>query len=229
MSAELQVGGLARLSTCDWPGQLVATVFCQGCAWSCRYCHNPHLQAQAGQEQTSWRDVLQFLGGRRALLDGVVFSGGEPTLQPALIDAIRAVRELGFGVGLHTAGLVPELLAEALPSVDWVGLDIKGPLGAYARITGAESSGSKAFASLDLLVARRVPFEVRTTLHSGLLSLAEMLALRDRLLERGVTHYAVQRFRRDGLRDQDRLSLPKENSWTLPADFGLGFRSFILR
>ncbi|MCP2937978.1 radical SAM protein, partial [Salmonella enterica subsp. enterica serovar Typhimurium] len=76
----------------------------------CTYCHNPHLLPARSAAGLRWEDVLRFLSGRRGLLDGVVFSGGEPTTQAALPDALRAVRELGFAVGLHTAGMHPRRL-----------------------------------------------------------------------------------------------------------------------
>ena len=125
--AELRVGGLERLSMCDWPGELAATIFCQGCPWDCPYCHNPHLLPVTGRHEIAWREVVDFLKSRRGLLDGVVFSGGEPTLQSALPQAIAEVRDLGFRIGLHTAGPYPGRLAQVLPLVDWVGFDIKTP------------------------------------------------------------------------------------------------------
>jgi pyruvate formate lyase activating enzyme len=228
-STELRVGGLARLSTCDWPGELAATVFCQGCGWDCAYCHNPHLRPAQAEQQMSWQDVFAFLESRRGLLDGVVFSGGEPTLQPALLNAVQDVRSLGFRIGLHTAGMAPERFASLLPWIDWVGFDVKAPFHAYSRITGVEHSGDKANASLRLLLASGVPYEVRTTLHPALLTPADMLELRDELLSLGVTHYAVQHFRPAGTRP-NRLpphsQLPQPS---LPPEYGNSFHHFHIR
>ncbi|HEX6005079.1 MAG TPA: radical SAM protein, partial [Burkholderiales bacterium] len=78
------MGGLVALSTTDYPDHLAAVVFGQGCPWRCGYCHNPHLLPKRGVARIAWRDVLAFLERRRGLLDAVVFSGGEPTLQAAL-------------------------------------------------------------------------------------------------------------------------------------------------
>ena len=107
----LRVGGLTPLSATDWPGQLSAVVFCQGCPWRCSYCHNPHLLAFRGAGEISWQDVLAFLGRRAGLLDAVVFSGGEPLAQHALADAMRAVKRMGFGVEVVTVG--PDAAASA--------------------------------------------------------------------------------------------------------------------
>jgi len=226
---ELRVGGLAPLSTCDWPGELVATVFCQGCAWDCAYCHNSHLRPHDSKDQITWQSVLTFLQSRRGLLDAVVFSGGEPTLQPALLSAVASVRNLGFRVGLHTAGMASDALSQVLPLIDWVGFDVKAPLGEYSRITGVSQSGAKALASLRLLLESGVSYEVRTTLHPALLTVAQLMELRDELLSNGVTNYAVQHFRPTGAR-LDRLPLVSELSQPdLPADFSHGFLHFQIR
>jgi pyruvate formate lyase activating enzyme len=197
-SAELRVGGLARLSTCDWPGELVATVFCQGCPWSCGYCHNPHLIPPGAAQEIDWRDVLSFLDSRRGLLDGVVFSGGEPTLQAALPQAMRDVRALGFRIGLHSAGPYPERLAAVLPLVDWIGFDVKAPFDEYARITGVPGSGAKARDSLFRVLASNATCEVRTTVHAALLDEAALARLRADLSALGVAHHTIQEFRPTG-------------------------------
>jgi pyruvate formate lyase activating enzyme len=158
-----RVGGLAPLTTIDFPGRLAAVVFFQGCPWRCVYCHNPHLIPANAPPALAWEDALAFLERRRGLLDGVVFSGGEPTLQAALPEAMREVRALGFQVALHTAGMYPERLAAVLPLVDWVGLDIKAPRAAYPRITGAPCAGDAVFESLSLILAAGVEHELRCT------------------------------------------------------------------
>ena len=194
----LRIGGLTPLSTTDWPGMLAAVVFCQGCPWRCGYCHNPGLIPSHSDSEIPWEDLLAFLRRRQGLLDGVVFSGGEPTLQPALADAMRAVRALGFKVGLHTGGGYPRRLAEVLPLVDWVGLDVKAPFDDYPRITGIVGSGERALSSLEHVLASGVAHEIRTTVHPALLADAEVVSLAQDLSTRGVKHYVIQAFRSQG-------------------------------
>lgn len=158
----LRVGGLTRCSAADYPGKLAAVVYCQGCAWRCGYCHNPELQGARGREEIAWPAVLAFLQRRRGLLDAVVFSGGEPTQQRALAPAMRQVKALGFLVGLHTAGVVPRRLAEVLPLVDWVAMDVKAPFEAHEGVTGVRGSGRRARASRDLILAGRIAHEFHT-------------------------------------------------------------------
>lgn len=200
--ADLRVGGLERLSMCDWPGQLAATIFCQGCPWDCHYCHNPHLLPAKGQQEIRWKEVISFLERRRGLLDGVVFSGGEPTLQSALPDAIGEVRAMGYRIGLHTAGPYPARLAAILPLVDWVGFDVKAPFAEYRGITQVRGSGARAFESLFHLLASGVVYEVRTTVHPSLLDEAALERLLGDLQELGIREHKIQVFRPQGCADE---------------------------
>jgi pyruvate formate lyase activating enzyme len=196
---DLHVGGLVPLSTVDWPGQLVATIFAQGCPWDCPYCHNPHL-LKTGEGAVPWGDVLSLLETRRGLLDGVVFSGGEPTLQAAIVPAVETVRAMGFRIGLHTNGAHPRRIAALLPFVDWVGFDVKAPFEEYERITRVEGSGPRALASLRTLVASGVPYQVRTTVHPALLDDEALERIAAELAAEGVTAWVRQEFRSAGVR-----------------------------
>jgi pyruvate formate lyase activating enzyme len=142
--------------------------------------------------------ILRWLSSRRGLLDAVVFSGGEPTAQAALPDAMAAVRALGFLVGLHTSGAYPRRLAQALAFADWVGLDLKAPPGHYAEVTGVAGSGDAPLASLALVRERGVPFEVRTTVHPTLLPAPALEHLGRELAARGVIRWILQPFRPNG-------------------------------
>ena len=195
---ELHVGGLVPLTTTDYPGSLAAVIFCQGCPWRCQYCHNPHLLAVRGEQEIPWEDVLAFLRRRVGLLDAVVFSGGEPTLQPALPDAMRTIRQMGFRIGLHTAGTHPQRLAAVLPLTDWVGMDIKAPFADYAATTGARTSGDAAELSMRLILASGIAHEFRTTVHPELLDAEALGRLAADLARRGVQNYVVQEFRHPG-------------------------------
>ena len=158
---ELRVGGMTPCSTVDFPNALAAVIYCQGCPWRCHYCHNPELLPARGEYALDWLDLQAWLRRRQGLLDAVVFSGGEPTMQPAIIDALRTVRELGFQVGLHTAGSYPQRLRELLPWVDWVAMDLKGDWADYPAVTGVANSGDRARESIEVLKASGVRYELR--------------------------------------------------------------------
>jgi pyruvate formate lyase activating enzyme len=212
--AALRVGGFVPFTTTDYPGALAAVVFCQGCPWRCAYCHNPHLIPARGDRASGleFAPIVDWLATRRGLLDAVVFSGGEPTAQPELVDAIAAVRELGFAIGLHTGGAFPRRLEKVLPLLDWVGLDVKAPSSAYADVTGVDGSGDAAFASLDLIRAAGVAFEVRTTVHPALTPPAALERLAGELAVRGVERWVLQPFRATGCADQALLSAAPRNA-----------------
>jgi pyruvate formate lyase activating enzyme len=201
--SDLVIGGLTPLSSVDYPDALAAVVFCQGCPWACPYCHNGALRDATARGRRDWPSVFDWLTSRQGLLDAVVFSGGEPTLQPALGPAMDAVRHLGFRVGLHTSGMFPDALGALAPRCDWVGLDIKAPLAAYDRLTGRPDSGRTAFTSLQRLLAAGLALEVRTTWHPQLLGEPAMLALAGELVRAGARHWVLQAFRPSDALDPD--------------------------
>lgn len=198
---DLVIGGLTPFSTVDWPGQLVAAIFIAGCPWRCAYCHNTELQRRDAAGYC-WDDAWELLQRRVGLLDGVVFSGGEPTVDPALPAAIAAVRALGFRVGLHSAGIYPDRLATLLPQVDWIGLDLKADAPAYDRITGVRGSAAPAFRALDLVLAAGIAHELRCTVHPALLTEANLLRLAGDLVNAGAKQLILQPFRPLGCTDE---------------------------
>ncbi|MDD2047643.1 anaerobic ribonucleoside-triphosphate reductase activating protein [Pseudomonas putida] len=215
MSRALRVGGMVPLTTLDYPGKLACVLFCQGCAWRCRYCHNPQLIPPRGSQELDWNQVLAFLQRRQGLLDAVVFSGGEATLQDSLPAAMAEVRQMGFDVGLHSAGIKPQAFARALPGADWVGYDVKTLAEEYALITRVQGSGVANWRSLELLLDSDVEYECRTTVHWHLIDPERLLVLARRLSERGVRHFVVQRVRTTQMLDANLPRVSMHNA--LPA------------
>ncbi len=194
----MNVGGLLPFTMIDFPGKLSAVVFTQGCPLRCPYCHNPELQTPAVQTNVSWADVIELLKKRQKLLDGVVFSGGEPLLQPDLKEAVETVRQMGFAVALHTSGAYPDRLAEVLPMVDWIGLDIKAPFDKYVPASGTAATfemGKKAEQALDMILAAGIPFEVRTTTDPRVVSKDDVMQIAQNLSKKGVKIFALQEYR----------------------------------
>ncbi|MFT3816112.1 MAG: anaerobic ribonucleoside-triphosphate reductase activating protein [Rubrivivax sp.] len=199
--AGLRVGGLTPFTGIDYPGKLSAVVFVQGCPWRCGYCHNPHLQPRGDAAGPPWAEVRAWLRRRVGLIDAVVFSGGEPTIDPALGEAMDEARALGLAVGLHSGGTYPRRLREVLPRADWVGLDVKAPLddeALHERITGAAGSAAAARESVRAVIESGVAHEIRTTAHPALLDDAALLRLAEGVAARGATHYALQAARPAG-------------------------------
>lgn len=195
-ASDLQIAGLTPMSSVDWPGKFVATVFAQGCPWACPYCHNQAIIDPKIPGVVSWESVEELLGRRRGLLDGVVFSGGEATRQLAVLPAMSRVRELGFEVGLHTAGPYPARLHEILRTglVDWVGIDIKAMPGPhYEAVAGRPNAGPKAWESLGEVLDSGVSYEVRLTVYPD--GPRDGYEVASCVKDLGATHFALQQAR----------------------------------
>jgi len=184
-AAMLEIGGLLPFTTVDYPGKLATVLFCQGCPWHCDYCHNRHLIPAMSGAAIPWLEIVALLKSRCGLLDAAVFSGGEPTMQAGLPDAIRKIRGMGFKVGLHTAGPYPERLQECLPLLDWIGMDLKAPFDEYERITGVPGSGTAARQSANLVRQSGISHQFRTTLDPFLERNGRVEAMRQMVKEWG--------------------------------------------
>ncbi|PRY73101.1 anaerobic ribonucleoside-triphosphate reductase activating protein [Halomonas ventosae] len=199
----LPVAGLTALTSLDYPDHLACVVFLQGCPLTCGYCHNPQMLEPRKADPEEWAEIVAFLERRQGLLEGVVFSGGEPTLHPGLAVAVRDVKAMGFKVGLHTAGVYPQRLQALLPWLDWVGLDVKGLAEDFDRIVGRERVWQQHVRSLSLLLEGDTPFECRTTVHWRDFALDDLERLAMTLADCGVRHYALQVARVERCRDPD--------------------------
>lgn len=175
----------------DWPGRTVLTVLLQGCPWSCTSCDTPDLRDPLVPGAVSWRHVRDILVRSRSGLEGVVFSGGEPTRQDGLADAMEQVRALGLPVGLHTSGSYPQRLAAVLSLADRVVLEVKAPATLYRAITGVGASAHKAYASLRLCLDAGVDLQVRTVVDPDVLTPDVMAAFRENLAQMGVHDHVV--------------------------------------
>lgn len=211
-AAAFRVGGLNPLTTVEWDGRLCIVIFAQGCPWRCRYCHNTSLMLPDGK-LIPWPEVLSLLHKRQGLADGVVFSGGEPTAQPALPAAISVARELGYQVALHTNGCNPNMLKQLLKDglLDYVAMDVKAAFSRYEQVTQIRGSGRKAQQSVTALLKSGVPCEFRTTYHSELITENELLEVGEDLRWRGVKRYFIQKYRIEGSGDMPLALSPSKD------------------
>jgi pyruvate formate lyase activating enzyme len=145
----------------DFPGRVSAIVFAQGCNFVCPYCHNPDLKRQGDLLEPD--GVLEFLTRRRRLLEGVVITGGEPTLQEGLAEFCRELKELGYAIKLDTNGSRPDVLERLLREnlLDYVAMDVKADPRRYPREISAADAGDAVSASVDILNGSPVPREFR--------------------------------------------------------------------
>ncbi len=190
----MRFGGLQKTTLIDFPGLVAATVFTAGCNLACPWCHNGPLVAPGADGTLEEEDLFAFLQKRAKVLDGVVISGGEPTLQPDLESLILRIRGLGLKVKLDTNGTRPEILERLLKKniLDYVALDIKAVPERYEAVAGCPVSASKLTKSIELLRCQAPDFEFRLTLVPGLHRLEDM-APYGRFLKKGPLY--LQNFR----------------------------------
>ena len=230
---DLQIAGLVPMSSVDWPGKFAASLFLQGCPWACPYCHNSAIIDPRIPGVVAWSALEDLLARRRGLLDGVVFSGGEATRQVALGAGMARVRELGFGVGLHTAGPYPRRLADLLGAglVDWVGIDVKATLGNYEAVAGRAGAGERAWESLGIVLAHpEVDHEVRLTVYPD--GPGDGLEVAKKARAMGVKSFALQQAREFGTPEGFEASRAgwDDQVRALAADItALNFDTFVLR
>jgi pyruvate formate lyase activating enzyme len=164
----MHFGGFQPLTLTDYPGRTACIVFTQGCNLRCGYCHNPQLIGlwpPVGTKSPTEEQIFAFLKKREGLLDGIVVSGGEPTLQVDLLPFLRHVKTFGFVVKLDTNGTNPGILQAALSEglVDYVAMDVKHDPRRYGEITDTGIDCGVLFASRDVLQSSHIAYEFRTT------------------------------------------------------------------
>ncbi len=208
----MEIAAIQHFSLLDYPGKISAIIFTQGCPFRCAYCHNSEFQPVL-TGRIPFNEVLAFLQTRVGLLEGVVFSGGEPLMQQDLYDAMVRVKNLGFDIGLHTGGASTSQLKKVLPVVDWVGFDMKTTFENYETITKVPNSGTFAEKSFYTLLQYRdtVNFEIRTTVDSRYIKFDDLMKIATFLKEHDVNAWILQQciLRYDD-REDVYLPLPNE-------------------
>lgn len=198
----MKFSGIQKLTLLDYPGKTACILFTPGCNFRCGYCHNPEfvLPEQLKKLEPSFipeEHVLAFLGERRGKLEGVVVTGGEPTLHRELPAFLRKVRDLGFLVKLDTNGSLPEMLEPILREglTDYVAMDVKTSPERYAELVGVPVRAEALKRSVELIKTLVPEYEFRTTVVAEHHGLEEFRAIA-RLIK-GARRYVLQGFRPD--------------------------------
>lgn len=173
----MKIGDIQKFSLIDYPGRICATIFTQGCNFRCPYCHNPELVDPSLFGKTMADDeVFAFLEKRRGKLDAVNITGGEPTLQPDLIEFIERIRSLDYMVKIDTNGSLPEVLKKLIDGnlLDYIAMDVKAPLEKYGKVTRSSTSPENIAESIKLIMDSDIDYEFRTTIVKSLLTGTDM-------------------------------------------------------
>ncbi len=162
----MKIAGFVKQSLVDYPGKIAAVIFTQGCNMNCVFCHNRCLVRQRTDSPLLEEGgLLSFLEKRKKFLDGVVVSGGEPTLQKDLKEFIRKIKDLGYPVKLDTNGTRPEVIKELLEKnlLDYVAMDVKAPMKKYREICRTDVDKYSIMESISMLISSDIAYEFRTT------------------------------------------------------------------
>ena len=163
----MQIGGLEKNSLIDFPGKLSSVLFFSGCNFNCPYCHNPELAlgCPSRPAAVNFEEICRFLESRRGFLDGVVISGGEPTLQSDLIEVCSRIKQLGYAVKLDTNGSRPKVLKRLIDQclVDYIAMDLKTDPLLYTAYIQRNCDPAPIFSSIQIIMQSGVDYEFRTT------------------------------------------------------------------
>ncbi len=187
-------GGFEKCTLIDYPGKTACMVYTIGCNFRCPYCHNPELVDETVTATVSEEEVLAFLDTRHGLLDGVVITGGEPTIHEDLIPFMEKVKAKGFLVKLDSNGTAPHVLKEVVKKklVDYIAMDIKSPLTKYSQTVTRPVDIDAIKESVEFLKTSGVPYEFRTTIVKSLLSEDDILTIGKEI--QGASQYFLQAF-----------------------------------
>ena len=171
----MRIGGFNKLTTQDFPGNLACIIFTSGCNFNCDYCYNRDL-VESKAPEIDQDEIFSYLEKRKNMIDGVVISGGEPTIWDDLIPFIEKIREYGFKVKLDTNGYRPEVLKEIINRklVDYIAMDIKAIFNEYFKVIKKDIDTNKILESIELIKKSNVDHEFRTTIIKGIHTIEDL-------------------------------------------------------
>ena len=162
----MRIAGFQKLTLLDFPNKVSCIIFTQGCNYKCPYCHNSGLLGHSNEDLIDESEIFSYLNKRKGVIDGIVISGGEPTIQKDLIFFMKRVKELGFLIKLDTNGSNPDVVEQIINQnlADYIAMDIKNILEDYKDITDVKPNVEKLRRSIELIKKSQIDHEFRTTI-----------------------------------------------------------------
>lgn len=196
----MRLGGYQKLTLIDYPGVIATTVFTVGCSFRCGFCHNPELviKTQFPAPNKMVDEFFKHLEKRKGRLEGVCITGGEPTIQPDIIEFIRKIKDMGYLVKLDSNGTRPDVLRKIFKEklVDFVAMDIKNSPRKYSETVGLKADVERIKLSVKMIMNSSVPYEFRTTVVPGIHTEKDFLDIAKWI--KGAKAYYLQEYR-DGI------------------------------
>ncbi len=194
----MRIAGFQPCTLIDYPGKVAAIVFTQGCPFSCGYCHNPELiPVETGKREEE--EILEELRKRKDFLDGVVVTGGEPTVQPDLPEFLKKIKDLSLEIKLDTNGVHPDMIEKIVKEklADFFAMDIKHVFTKYTEVVGnvPQKVVENCERTARTIARSGIPYEFRTTTDETIHSLEDIVSIATHLPSRA--SYALQQIRRE--------------------------------
>lgn len=190
------IGGLQKNSLIDYPGKISCVVFLSGCNFDCPYCHNPQLVKSKTFDKKTVQEatVFDFLESHKTFLDGVVISGGEPTIQNDLMELCNKIKSLGYSIKLDTNGSKPNVIEELIQKrvIDYVAMDIKTDPFLYSSYISKSANADDIISSIQLIMKSGIAYEFKTTCIKPFVD--ETIIEKIAKLIRGAPLFALQQF-----------------------------------
>lgn len=194
----MNIGGLQKVSFCDFPGKVAAVVFTQGCNFNCPFCHNQRLipMSPVDGRLIDEKQVWQYLESCQNQFDGLVITGGEPTLQPGLAEFLTKAKGLGYKIKLDTNGSCPTIIKSLINYglIDFIAMDIKAPWRKYQLLGGCRMDLGLIRVSIELILDSRLPHQFRTTWYEDLLTADDLESIRSILPDQ--VNYVIQSYKK---------------------------------
>jgi pyruvate formate lyase activating enzyme len=188
--------GWIKNTLIDYPGRIATVLFSGGCDFRCPMCHNEELVFNNNDEKIDLGDFWYFLEKRSGLVDGLVITGGEPTLHPDLIEFIRKAKARNLAIKLDTNGYHPGVLSHILKEglIDYVAMDIKAPQKKYPLVSGCDNLNiDRIKQSVGIIMGADIAYEFRTTVVPFFLDDSDIISIGKWI--KGARRYVLQQFR----------------------------------
>ncbi|MBI0582707.1 MAG: anaerobic ribonucleoside-triphosphate reductase activating protein [Methanomassiliicoccus sp.] len=193
----MRIIGFIKTSLLDWDGHVTVVVYLPGCNFRCPFCHNPDVVTDPDSyDEVPFAEIEEYILANREFLDGVVVTGGEPTIHRDLPELLSRFKKMGLNVKLDTNGTDPDMLEDVIEAglVDYVAMDIKAPLdGKYDDLAGVKVPLDSIKRSIEVLRRSGVDHEFRTTVVPVLLTPGDVERIAAYI--GGAKKYAIQQFR----------------------------------
>ncbi|PID86449.1 anaerobic ribonucleoside-triphosphate reductase activating protein [Candidatus Gracilibacteria bacterium] len=169
----MKISGITKFTLIDFPEKVSCIIFTAGCNFRCGYCHNSEYVLPEKLKNISLipeKAVFNFLEKRKGLLEGVSICGGEPTIHKDLPTFCKKVKDIGYSIKLDTNGQNPKMIKQLLDNkvIDYIAMDIKNPVGEFAKIVGTNVNEKHYLESIELIKNSNINHEFRTTVIKGI-------------------------------------------------------------